>query len=340
MTHKLISFVVAEAPKLRVGTAVETKPIQSAPQYYESSMPKQFKIEEETMKVMDREIKFLIRGYRPDILLVEADVEVNDILSEETFNLREALIDACHKIVKNRGGKFDLSEEYSIAAISNYQGDPEQFLKNSEKIVEFLKSEKIPLDEKEIEYTISSQIKYAKNDLVIIDWDGAFVFEPSGNIEAVVDLFQLANLQLLRYRMLDFDLDNRLQKSAKFLQKRNSKLSLILSKETSQAFREIINIRSESITEADALERETKLIGDWYSARLYELIAKKFKLSEWQKTIQKKLESLEDVYSILVENFTVSRHQLLELAQIILFFVLQVGWFVLIILEFSFYTTR
>ena len=105
-----------------------------------------------------------------------------------------------------------------------------------------------------------------------------------------------------------------------------------------QAFREVIAIRSRSISEFEAMDRDIKLIGDWYSARLYDLAAKKFKLEAWKQSIKEKLDSLEDVYSIVSENFSISRLQLLELVQIGLFFILQVGWFVLIILEFIYFT--
>jgi len=339
MRYKIISFVVAEAPKLKAGAPVETRAAQSAPQYYESAMPRQFEIGEETMKIDGRDIKFIIRGYLPDVILTEATVEVSDIFSDETFQLREKLIDACHIIIKNRGGKKDLSEEYSLAIVSHYDVEPEEIVnKNSQSIVAFLKSEKMPLDEKEIEYTLSTHIKYAKDDLVIVDWDGAFIFEPSEEIDVTVDLFQLANLQLLRYRLLDFDLDNRLQKSSKLLQKAKAETFIFHQKDLAQSFKEIIAIRSQSITEFEALEREIKLIGDWYSARLYDLIAKKFKINEWRKTVQDKLDSLEDIYTIIAENFSVSRHQLLEFIQMILFFILQAGWFVLIILELLRYT--
>ena len=125
MTPKLISFVLAEAPKLRSGNPLESKPIQSAPQYYESSMPKQFEIGSETMQVMGRQIKFSIRGYRPDVLMIEATADVADLFSNDTFKLRDALVDACHKISKNYGGKLDLSEEYSLAVLSGYVGEPE-----------------------------------------------------------------------------------------------------------------------------------------------------------------------------------------------------------------------
>src|SRR3989338_7329546 len=336
MTPKLISFVLAEAPKLRSGNPLESKPIQSAPQYYESSMPKQFEIGSETMQVMGRQIKFSIRGYRPDVLMIEAIADVADLFSNDTFKLRDALVDACHKISKNYGGKLDLSEEYSLAVLSGYVGEPEDILKkHSAEIVKFLKSEALPLDEKEIEYTLATQLKYAKNDLVVVDCDGALILEPNDQIEAMVDLFQLTNLDLLRYRMLDFDLDSRLSKANRLIQKRPR--TFFSQKETAQAFKDIILFQSQSIAEFNALEREIKLIGDWYSARLYDIVAKKFKLEEWRRAVKDKLDALEDVYSIASENFTISWERRGRVIELVGWYVLLIGWLVLLILDIYYY---
>ena len=84
--------------------------------------------------------------------------------------------------------------------------------------------------------------------------------------------------------------------------------------------------------------RDIKLIGDWSSARLFELAASKFRLDAWRTSIRGKLESVEDIYSIIVENFSVSTKARAEWIQIIAFFVLQIGWFLLLILEFLYFT--
>ena len=85
-----------------------------------------------------------------------------------------------------------------------------------------MKSEKRELDENEINYTLSSQLKYAKDDLIIVDWDGAFIFDQHGEFGESIEMLQLANLQLLRYRILDEDLDERLQKASKLTQLEDS----------------------------------------------------------------------------------------------------------------------
>jgi hypothetical protein len=101
---------------------------------------------------------------------------------------------------------------------------------------------------------------------------------------------------------------------------------------------EIVMDRMQSIAELQRLEREIKLIGDWYPARFYDLATGKFKIGEWRRAIQSKLDSIEDIYTVVAENFGVSTKNRAEWVQIILFFILQLGWFLLIILEFTYFT--
>jgi hypothetical protein len=89
--------------------------------------------------------------------------------------------------------------------------------------------------------------------------------------------------------------------------------------------KDIIEIRTQSILQSEAVERNIKLIGDWYSARLYSLIAKKFHLESWRTEIKEKLDTLEDVYSMAAENFSVSYRATVE-------FVILGGWFLLLVL--------
>lgn len=321
---------MAEVPKIKRGEVFQAKTLQSAPHYFSQTIPQQL--------IVEKEGNFIIKAYSPHVLLAETTAEVEDVFSEAAFDLRQKLIDECHKKLKKKGGNFELSEEYAVGVVSGYQGDPEQFLERSSSLASFLKSEKIPLDEHEIGHTLQSQLKYAKDDLIVVDWDGAVVFDPIGEADAIVELLQLANLQLLRHRILDHDLDERLGKVGKLMQGKDVSKLTLSRKELAEAFREVINLRTQSILEFDSIERDIKLIGDWYFARLYDLAAKKFKINSWRQAIKEKLDSIEDIYNIVSENFGFSRLHFLEMVQIVLFFVLQAGWFALIILEFLYFT--
>lgn len=319
--------------------------VKSAPNYFEKSVPSQFILGKEKRKIDGLEIELIAKSYPPEVVLIEGSFEVENIFADGILELKDKLHDICYEFAKKHGGKEDPAEEYAIYQVSGYKGDPELFLKNNaQKITELLKSEKLELDEKEIEYTFSHQFKYAKDDLVIVDWDGAFVFDPNGDFEETIELLELANYQLLRYRILDEDLDERMRKMEKFTRLDEVKTkwwvgwSGVAAREMTQEFRDVIKVRSQSINQFEAMERDIKLIGEWYLARLFELAAKKFRLNEWRDAIKEKLESLEDSYGIVASNLGMSRVQRLELIQIWGFFVLQIGWLVLIVLEFIYFT--
>lgn len=339
LMHKLICFVMTEAARVKRGEIFQPQTLKSAPHYFEVAVPRQVIAGQDKKTVQDREVNFLIKGYQPDVLIVEATLEIENIFSEGTLELKNDIINAAYDILKKRGGKEESAEEYAIYALSDYSGDPEQFLKFSNKIAALLKSEKLELDENEISYTLGAQLKYAKNDLTIVDWDGAFLFDPEGDIEATVELFELANLQLLRYRMLDADLDKEIDKVSKIAaQQPKRRFFFLRNRELTENLQRVIKTRVSLVQAFQSLDRDIKLIGDWYSARLYDLTAKKFKIEEWRRTVKDKLDSLEDIYHIVSENFSVSRQEIAEWIQIIGFFILQIGWFVLIILEYIYFT--
>ncbi len=336
--HKITSFVVAEINKAKKGKEMPAPvPLKSSPHYLAKSMPPQIVIGKEKVKVKNYEVELILKSYYSDALMIEGTIEVPDIFSEEILELKDKLLDACIDYGKRSGARIETGEEFTVHQISDYSGDPELFIKkHGNKIASLLKSEKLELDEKEIEYTLSFQFKYAKDDLIILDWDGAFLFDPKGDFDDSIDLLQLANFQLLRYRALDEDLDERLKKVYKLIQTDEKKgiwTRIFRNKDMANAFREVIRIRTQSISQFEALDKDIKLIGDWYSARVYDLLSKKFKFDAWHKSVKEKLDSLEDVYTIAAENFSMSSAQLLDLIQAAGWLILLVGYFILFFYE-------
>jgi hypothetical protein len=342
MRAKLISFVVAQAPGFgkRGIKEVQTPTIESAPHYFEATVPRQFLVAKEKIVVNEVEGQMHLKMYKPDILLAEAHFDLPDVLSDDALDFKKDVLSACRAFLGKKGARNaeSLSEEYSVAVVTGYEGEPEQFFEHQGKIASFLKSEKLVLDLPEIEYTLKSQLKYAKNDLVIVDWDGAFIFDTEGDFESSLELFELANLQLLQYRILDEQLDKRLHHVSVLLEQapKESK-SLFRAKDVNQVIKETMLVRSQSLSEFHTLDRDIKLIGDWYSARLYDLVAKKFKLDIWHDEIKEKIDAVENVYSVASENFTMSWERRGRVLEMIGWYVLLFGWLILLIADFYFY---
>jgi len=338
---ELTVLVMAEVPKAMRGSVFQSKPLRSAPHYFETSVPHQVLVGDEERRVLGRPVTFLLKGYPPDIFLVTAKVPAPDIFGTAVFELEEALTAACFEIVKARGGSRKFSETYSVFTVAGYAGEPERFLDaHGATIAALLKSERVELDRKEVEYTLATNIKYAKHDLAIVDWDGAFLFDIEGDFDQTIELLTLANVQLLRHRIMDHQLDERLAAIAELVKAPLALNRALRSADLSDELRWILKERAAAITQFQTLERDIKLIGDWYLARLYDLAARKFKLHEWRASLREKLEAIERIYATVIENFSVSEKERTERRQMIAEWVLIVGWFVLIVLELYFYLTR
>jgi hypothetical protein len=331
---KIIAVLMGESKNALSGLSPEeNKEGRSAPNYV-GIVPLQKRIARHTDTIDGRDVTFHVKGYAPDIITVEGLVEVEDIFNDSVFDLKEKMIGAARTILQKHNTYKNFEEEYGIFCVSEYAAQPEEFLSFAPRIASFLKSEKTALDSKEIQQTLETSIKYAKDDLLIVDWDGAFIFDRSGQFDGTIALLELGNLQLLKYRILDYELDRRLDKLLKMLRRQQKeRFSLFRSNEIKEIVREMIHVRSQSIMEFETIERNIKLIGDWYSAKVYSLLEKKFHLEEWRKNIKEKFETLEDVYAMASENFSLSFDKRMELFLLAGWFILQIGWFVLLFLE-------
>jgi hypothetical protein len=304
--------------------AVEIRTQKSAPRYPDV-VPRQTIIRREVRSVSNRDAEMLVKAYLPGIVMVEASAEIEDILAEGVLEFKRELIEECRRVLRDFPGNREFDEEYSVYCVSGYRGDPEVYLSlHGERIAALLKNEQGPLDEAEVQTTLGASLKYGKDDITLVDWDGAFVFEAEGDFRGDIELFAIANLQLLKARVLNNELDKRLEKTLRLLRTPRG-LPVIRSREVRHVLKEIIETRTQSILESETVEHDIKLIGDWYSARLYSLIAKKFHLESWTADIKEKLQTLEDVYTMAADNFSISYRATLE-------FVILAGWFVLLLL--------
>lgn len=331
----LVFFLVG-ITELSPGTAeiVDIKKIKSSPSYPDV-IPKQMVVKAEKRTVENRPVDFLVKYCPPGVVIVEASIDLENILDPRVFDIKQGLVIESRTILWDYHCDPHFDEEYSVYCVADYQGDPECVISEHKAgIAGLLKTERIPLDEEEIDTTLKFNIKYAKDDLTIVDWDGAFVFDPRGDFASNIELFEIANLQLLKLRVLEHDVEERLEVAARLLQVTTAKkIPLLRSRKIRHSLREIIQIRTESILESEGIERNIKLIGDWYSARLFDLITKKLHLETWRANINKTLDALEDIYSMISENFSMSFSTTLEFVIAFGWLILLIGYFLLFFLE-------
>lgn len=333
LAGRCIAFMIGKTTRpLEAGSTTSPRTLKSVPKYSEL-ISKQRVLRRQTETILEREVELRVKAVFESDVIVEAEIAFDDLLDNPLLELRQEVLRLCRGVLTEFGCVAEFDEAYTVYCISDYQGDPEVYLTlHGERIAGLLKNERMALDEEEISATLGFNLKYAKDDLAIVDWDGALVFDPRADFAGAIELFETANLKLLHARMLDRQLDQRLQSMAQLLRGRPERRWL-RAPELRRSLREIIQVRTTSILESAAIDQNVKLIGDWYSARLYSLTSRKLHLDEWDRTISRKLDVLEDVYAMATENFSISASKRLEAVLIVGWFILLAGWFTLLFLE-------
>ena len=85
--------------------------------------------------------------------------------------------------------------------------------------------------------------------------------------------------------------------------------------------RELREIRIDLARFSDELSNITKFFGDWHLARIYENISARFHLGDWHRTIDKKLQTLDDLYQLLNHD-RINRWMLILEVTIVLLFII------------------
>lgn len=290
------------------------KPVRSAPLYQENFL--RFKVVRDTIirEVTGRRISFDLKIFDDSNLIVEAETPFNLKSTSSISALKSTLFEEC----KNLAEEFHPSnffEDYIFFCVKDYEGTIDSYLANhGETIAAMLKDESIKLAQKEIDDTLATNIRYGRKDITIVDWDGAFLIDAAGEFKESIAVLELANIQLLNFRILDKWLAEKID----LLKQQGEPIDLGSFFRISPFMKNVIRIRSQSVLELENIESALKLYGDWYSGKLYDLAAKKFHLNTWRMQVDAKLQVLGDIYEMVGHVMTERFNLILEFLIVVL----------------------
>jgi hypothetical protein len=188
---------------------------------------------------------------------------------------------------------------------------PHTLLARAPLLAALLRSEPGPLSPQEIEDAVACRISYTPNDLTLIDWNSALVL--GEEMEDVLAVLEYANLELLELRQLDEELDRALERSRSIERPRWWRRTLGLGPELGDApFRRIAELQVDAAVLFEEVNNSLKMLGDQYLARVYRLASQRLHLGEWDATILRKLDTLENLYDKMHDFQANRRMELLE----------------------------
>ncbi len=241
----------------------------------------------------------------------------NETLLADSRRLVEELIKTIHPSV-NRPKISEFYEDYVIFQIRAFDecGAHARLLAEAPTLVaQVLRADEDLSSQQEVEDALSVQVSYGSEDLTLVDWVAALIFDAAADDTRAV--LEFATVQLLELRHLDHQLDSALERYYDALT-RSPKGPFSLFTKGDDKLREIGQLQVESAVLFENINNAIKLLGDQYLARLYQQAARRYHLTSWDKSIQRKLKTLESIYDKMESSLSSARLEFLEWIVIIL----------------------
>ncbi len=224
--------------------------------------------------------------------------------------------------LKNPYGEV-LEEDYTIFYIESFEGveplSARQLLADhGADIAQLIRGEEKALSPSEQIETLRQRISYFDDDLVVIDWNAALVYDHEGSSEHV-DILEFANCELLELRYYDSLLDRELDRI--YHEVENGPASgwkYWLHNRYRPTSHRLLTLMVDVVELKDQIENSLKIIGDLYSARVYRSISDRLRLKDWEESIERKLRSARQIYEVLTDSLDIGRSVFLEWTIIIL----------------------
>lgn len=212
---------------------------------------------------------------------------------------------------------WDVFEDYTIYFLERCEGitRARDLIDKADIPALMLAEESTKLAEK-TRYGIMENIyQYGEEDMAIVEWNSALVLEPEGKQE-VLDLMEFALTHLMEMRYYDDLLDQRLAVLYDNIEK--SRYGGLFSGNFSNLYKDASTRFIEFSEFIERVENSLKVVGDFYLATVYRATTKRFRLSDWQQNITRKMNILAQVSSLLQGEVNMRRSQWMEITIIAL----------------------
>ncbi len=212
------------------------------------------------------------------------------------------------------------AESYAVVFVQSLRGDPtaDDVLERADLARLLLGETAVPeLSGAERADVTRRHFSYGTRDLVVVDWNAAFVYEPSGS-EDIPDILEVANAQLLELRFYDDMLDRSLARVNDRLKRERRRLGSFFRSPYPALARQVQLTLLEMSEFIERVENSLKIIGDFYLAKVYESAVEQLRIPAWKASVTRKQQMLGDVYGWLKGEVDTARSLTLEVMVVLL----------------------
>jgi hypothetical protein len=213
-----------------------------------------------------------------------------------------------------------VTEDYFLFSINELPDRPtaEALVeRHGDTIVRLLRGEREPLSRQERDEVLRHRLSYFECDLLVPTWNAAFIYDTESGVQAVSEIVEFANSQLLEFRYYDDLLARELARIYAELQKPGWFRGWGGRRYT-RAAQQVHALFIDVNELTDRAENALRVAGDIYTARVLLLTGARLGLEQWKANVRDKLETLDDIYRFAVEQTGMARGEALELLVVLI----------------------
>jgi hypothetical protein len=211
-----------------------------------------------------------------------------------------------------------LHEDYLLGLVHALEGVTSTAMLHDElDLIPMLAGESRPLSEQARQELLRQRFSYYADDLAVLTWDRAFIYEPR-NESDVVDILEVANAQLLELRYYDELLDAELPRMYDLVEATHNVANPLAARRYADLARHLYTLVAEVTEITEKVDNALQVTEDVYLARVYAAALELFRVPHVSKAVDRKLAIIRDSYAALYEEASGKRGELLELAIIVL----------------------
>jgi len=183
--------------------------------------------------------------------------------------------------------------------------------------ITLLIGERINISAQMREEIVKNSLSYTTEDLAVISWDSALICDP-GSPTDLVDLIEFANVQVLELRYYDRELTRQMERMYDDIEEADRSLRVLRIRQ----YHTIMGKQMETYAEISELTEKVnnliKVTEDVYYARVYDTALKVFRSNQWSESVSRKMEVIQENYSMLSDEVRIQHSNFLEWVIIVL----------------------
>jgi hypothetical protein len=210
-----------------------------------------------------------------------------------------------------RPNRSELVEDYLVATVHAFAGAvPAASLGRDIDLVPLLSGETRALAEGARADLLSRRFSYYTDDLVVLTWDRAFIYEPRRETD-VADVIEVANAQFLQMRYYDELLDAELPRMYDLVEEATRRRTLGPRRFAGLA-RRLYTLVAEVTELTEKVDNALQVTEDVYLARVYAAALDLFRVRAVSAAVDRKLSIIRDTYAALYDEAASSRAGMME----------------------------